>query len=85
MKEIVFTLEFDDDSANSRANSYLEKGWTLLHVGSKLIEYHNEQAYYNTAYVVGANQEQYEQYKKEQEYYQKHSKELLLGKSIKDS
>ena len=25
MKDIVFTLEFDDDSANSRANDYLEK------------------------------------------------------------
>lgn len=63
MNDIVFTLEFDDDSANSRANRYLEKGWTLIHVGSKLIDITNGQAYYNTAYVVGANQDQYEQYK----------------------
>ncbi|AVR33704.1 MULTISPECIES: hypothetical protein [Bacillus] len=67
MKDIVFTLEFDDDIANSRANDYLEQGWTLLHVGTKLIDIHNEQAYYNTTYVVGANQEQYDKYKKELE------------------
>ncbi|BAR82944.1 hypothetical protein ACTFRD_30435 [Bacillus cereus group sp. MYBK249-1] len=67
MKDIVFTLEFDDDSANSRANNYLEKGWTLLHVGTKVIDLYNEQTYYNTAYVVGANQEQYDAYKKELE------------------
>ncbi|MGX5634285.1 hypothetical protein [Bacillus thuringiensis] len=66
MKDIVFTLEFDD-SANSRANNYLEKGWTLLHVGTKVIDLYNEQTYYNTAYVVGANQEQYDAYKKELE------------------
>lgn len=85
MKDIIFTLEFDGDSANSRANNYLEKGWLLLHVGTKLIDYHNGQAYYNTAYVVGANQEQYEQYKKEQEYLKKNSRDLLLGKSKNDS
>lgn len=67
MKEIVFTLEFDDDLANSRANDYLEKGWTLLHVGTKLIDYSGDQAYYNTTYVLGANHEQYEQYKVDQE------------------
>lgn len=33
MDDIVFTLEFDDDAANSRGNSYLEKCWKLLHVG----------------------------------------------------
>lgn len=68
MKDIIFTLEFDDDSANSRANDYLEKGWTLLHVGTKLINtLDNGQAYYNTTYVVGANQQQYENYKKEED------------------
>lgn len=66
MKDIVFTLEFDDDLANSRANDYLAQGWTLLHVGTKLVEILNSgQAYYNTVYVVGANQEQYEKYKEE--------------------
>ncbi|USK43748.1 hypothetical protein [Cytobacillus oceanisediminis] len=63
MNDIVFTLEFDDDSANSRANDFLEKGWKLLHVGTKMIDTYNEQAYYNTAYVVGANQQQYDEYK----------------------
>lgn len=67
MNDIVFTLEFDDDSANSRANDYLSQGWKLLHVGQKLIDIlENEQVYYNTAYVVGANQAQYDKYKEEQ-------------------
>ncbi|MFJ7756284.1 hypothetical protein ACQKGI_20170 [Peribacillus muralis] len=64
MNDIVFTLEFDDDSANSRANDYLEKGWKLLHVGTKMIDIlNNGQAYYNTVYVVGANSQQYSEYK----------------------
>ncbi|MDA7025024.1 hypothetical protein PJ311_00180 [Bacillus sp. CLL-7-23] len=68
MNDIVFTLEFDDDVANSDANEFLKKGWTLLHVGSKLIEIlDNGQAYYNTVYVVGANQQQYDEYKTELE------------------
>ncbi|API92671.1 MULTISPECIES: hypothetical protein [unclassified Virgibacillus] len=67
MKDIVFTLEFDDDPANSRANEYLEKGWTLLHVGTKVVDIHNGQFYYNTTYVVGANQTQYDDYKNEED------------------
>lgn len=62
MTDIVFTLEFDDDLANSRANDYLALGWTLLHVGTKLVDISNGQAYYNTAYVVGANEAQHKQY-----------------------
>lgn len=61
--KIVFTLEFDDDYANSSANDYLKIGWLLISVGPKLIKIlDNDQAYYNTAYVVGATQEQYEKY-----------------------
>ncbi|MDF2910628.1 MAG: hypothetical protein K0Q56_1509 [Sporolactobacillus laevolacticus] len=68
MNDIVFTLEFDDDYANRRANKCLKKGWKLLHVGTKFLEtLDNGQAYYNTAYVVGANQEIYDAYQKEQE------------------
>lgn len=66
MDEIVFTLEFDDDFANDRANRYLEKGWRLLHVGTKVVGINNEQFYYNTAYVVGADQEQYKAYQEEE-------------------
>lgn len=66
MDEIVFSLEFDDDSANSRANDYLEKGWKLLHVGTKMIDIYEGQAYYNTAYVVGATKAQYDLYKEEE-------------------
>lgn len=63
MNEIVFTLEFDDDIANTRANDYLQKGWKLLSVGTKMIDtLDNGQAYYNTAYVVGANEQQYSEY-----------------------
>ena len=61
--DIVFTLEFDDDGANYRANDFLCKGWKLISVGTKLIDIlENNQAYYNTAYVVGATKEQYEGY-----------------------
>ncbi|MGD2434050.1 hypothetical protein [Bacillus velezensis] len=68
MNDIVFTLEFDDDYANSAANEYLKNGWTLLHVGQKLIDtLDNGQAYYNTVYVVGANQQQYDEYQTELE------------------
>ena len=66
MNEIVFTLEFDDDGAGDRANSYLEKGWKLLHVGTKVADIYEGQIYYNTAYVVGANQEQYKAYQEEE-------------------
>ena len=60
---IVFTLEFDDDGANSSANHFLYKGWKLISVGTKLIDIlDNNQAYYNTAYVVGATKEQYNEY-----------------------
>lgn len=64
MKDIVFTLELYDDSANSRANEYLQKGWQLLHVGSKLINT-DDGAYHDTVYVVGANQKQYKEYESE--------------------
>ena len=60
--KIVFTLEFDDDMANDSANEYLEKGWLLLSVGPKVIDISNGQMYYNTAYVVGATKEQYDEY-----------------------
>lgn len=66
--KIIFTLEFDDDAANERANEYLEKGWLLISVGPKLIEIlGNGQAYYNTCYVVGATKEQYDAYLIEEE------------------
>ncbi|WP_277585868.1 hypothetical protein [Psychrobacillus antarcticus] len=78
MDKIVYTLEFDDDAANSRANDLLQKGWTLLHVGTKMIDtLNNGQAYYNTTYVVGANQEQYELFEIES------SKESSLESLIK--
>lgn len=43
MNEIVFTLEFDDDGAGSKANGYLEKGWKLIHVGTKVADIYNGQ------------------------------------------
>lgn len=62
MEKIVFTLEFDGTNSNERANEYLQKGWKLLHVGTKLVN-SDEPADYETSYVVGATQEQYEAYK----------------------
>lgn len=64
--KIIFTLELDDASANSLANDYLNKGWLLISVGPKLIDIVNDQAYYTTAYVVGATKEQYEAYLQEE-------------------
>ncbi|HDT6577488.1 TPA: hypothetical protein QFT23_003667 [Bacillus cereus] len=64
MNEIVFILEFYDESACSRANEYLKLGWTLLHVGTKAGDTYNEHLYYTTTYVVGANQKQYDEYNK---------------------
>lgn len=66
MNDIVFTLEFDGIYSNDRANKYLQKGWKLLHVGTKLVN-SDEPADYETSYVVGANAEQYAEYQKEQE------------------
>lgn len=62
ISKIVFTLEFDDDMANDSANEYLKKGWLLLSVGPKVVDISNGQMYYNTAYVVGATKEQYDEY-----------------------
>ncbi|RRG09743.1 MAG: hypothetical protein DUD32_05995 [Lactobacillus sp.] len=77
MDKIVFTLEFSDDNAQSRANKKLAQGWLLLHVGTKVIDIVNDQMYYNTAFVVGATKEQYDQYKAEQKSEDEEHDELL--------
>lgn len=64
-KDIFHVKEFSDDSAESRANRYLEKGWTLLSVGPKTSDISNGQMYYSTFYVVGATKEQYDAYLQE--------------------
>lgn len=67
-EKIVFTLEFDDDLANGRANEKLQEGWQLLHVGQKWDgETDTNQAYYSTVYIVGATKEQYQKYLTEAE------------------
>ncbi|TSO25320.1 hypothetical protein [Lactobacillus sp. LL6] len=68
MSKIVFTLEFAGTNSNELANEYLQKGWILLSVGPKCVGTLNntdDQADYETAYVVGATQQQYEEYKAE--------------------
>lgn len=67
MNDIVFINELDDSLADKRVNDYLNKGWTLLHVGTKTVGTidENGQAIYHTVYVVGANQEQYDKYKQD--------------------
>ena len=42
----------------------MQKGWKLLHVGTKLVN-SDEPADYETSYVVGANKQQYEEFKAE--------------------
>jgi len=64
MDNIVYVIEFCDTNSTERANEYLKKGWKLLHVGTKLVN-SDEPADYETSYVLGANQEQYDAYKKE--------------------
>lgn len=66
MDSVERVVEFDDDIAKDKANGLLERGWKLLHVGTKLIDIiENGQAYYNTAYVLGGSKNQYEQYQKD--------------------
>lgn len=66
MDNVERVVEFDDDIAKDKANGLLERGWKLLHVGTKLIDIiENGQAYYNTAYVLGGSKSQYEQYQKD--------------------
>ena len=82
MENIVFTLEFDDIESNERANEYLKKGWKLLHVRTKLVSsFGDDRADYETAYVVGADKSQYEQYKldlkKDELDFKKHFKDIL--------
>jgi len=60
--DFYHVIEFDDDSANQRANELIKKDWVLLHVGTKTIDVENNQAYYNTTYVLGGTKEQYEEY-----------------------
>lgn len=66
MDKIVYTREFDGIDSNQSANEYLAKGWTLLHVGTKLVNtLDNGQDEYETSYVVGSNQKQYDDFQKE--------------------
>lgn len=69
MDDIVFVEEFDGTDSKERANELLSKGWKLLHVGTKIVDVIDSinQADYETSYVLGANKEQYEIYKKEDE------------------
>lgn len=61
--DIVYTLQFDDLYANSHANEKISKGWKLLHVGQQI----GDDGHTYTCYVVGATQELYDVYLKENE------------------
>lgn len=78
MEDIVFTFELDGGSANERANDYLKKGWTLLHVGQKAFKVlDNGQIYYSTVYVVGAKKAIYDKWEKDQEKLEQTRKDVL--------
>lgn len=68
MNDIVFMIKFSEDiSSIDQANEYLAKGWKLLHVGTETsTEMLNDGTFtITTAYVLGANQKQYDDYVQE--------------------
>ena len=66
MDDIVFVKEFSNRNAEQDVNEYLDKGWKLLNVGTKIVSIlKNGQAEYMPCYVLGANRKQYDIYKKE--------------------
>lgn len=78
MDDIVFTLEISDLDANKKANQFLKKGWKLLSVGSVCVGVmDNGQADYEMAYVLGANAEQYTEYKKDTDDAEQDVKDFL--------
>ena len=62
IENLSHVLEFDCNDANSKANGLIEKGWKLLHVGTKLVDIENQQACYNTCYVLGGTKKQHNDY-----------------------
>ena len=59
--DIVFTVQLDDFSANSRSNGMIAEGWRLLHIGQQT----GEDGHQYTCYVVGATKDLYDAYLKE--------------------
>lgn len=66
MENIIYTLEFDSDQSNETTNEYLAKGWQLLYVGQKSYIDSSGNLLCNTSYVIGATQQVYDAWKKEQ-------------------
>ncbi|SUK03258.1 hypothetical protein [Staphylococcus aureus] len=63
MKKYERLISFYADDDINKVNDYLEQGWELVHVGTKLVKIlDNGQAYYNTEYVLGGTKEQYDKH-----------------------
>ncbi|HDD0210803.1 TPA: hypothetical protein O9509_001864 [Staphylococcus aureus] len=63
MKKYERLISFYADDDINKVNDYLEQGWELAHVGTKLVKIlDNGQAYYNTEYVLGGTKEQYDKH-----------------------
>ncbi|HDD0307654.1 TPA: hypothetical protein O9547_002733 [Staphylococcus aureus] len=63
MKKYERLISFYGDDEINKVNDYLEQGWELVHVGTKLVKIlDNGQAYYNTEYVLGGTKEQYDKH-----------------------
>ncbi|UFA54932.1 hypothetical protein [Staphylococcus aureus] len=63
MKKYERLISFYGDDEINKVNDYLEQGWELAHVGTKLVKIlDNGQAYYNTEYVLGGTKEQYDKH-----------------------
>ncbi|MFT8324827.1 hypothetical protein [Oenococcus sicerae] len=63
MDDIVFTLEFNGDTANSEVNQHLISGWKLLHVGQHSYKDADGQLMQEVIYVIGADKKAYKQHK----------------------
>lgn len=66
-EKIVHVEELSDLTAKDKANELLQKGWTLISVGTKFMDLLSS-GYpdYEPFYVVGATQAQWDDYQVEQ-------------------
>ncbi|APT14789.1 MULTISPECIES: hypothetical protein [Lactobacillus] len=69
MENIVFVKRFSQLNAEEKVNKLLQKGWKLLYVGSIDNSPMSDLPGRAIVYVVGATQEQFDNYHKTQNNY----------------